>query len=147
LGRYIDNYVQHFDLAKHIHLSEPVIRVFRDGTDENWLVTTRKTATGEETTRKFDRVVLATGMAQVKNEVNIKGAENFKGDLMHSREFKDPTKYKDKNVMVVGIGATGADTLVFLKQAGAARLYSSHRQRYWVVSSKAVRAGTEEVKS
>ncbi|KAH6688440.1 flavin-binding monooxygenase-like-domain-containing protein [Plectosphaerella plurivora] len=133
MGKYIDSYVRHFDLAKHVRLSEPAIRVVRDDKDENWLVTTRKTSTGEETTRRFDRVVLATGMGQVKNEVDIKGAEKFKGDLMHSREFKDPGKYKGKNALVVGIGATGADTLVFLKQAGAGKLYSSHREKYWVL--------------
>lgn len=133
MSDYIDSYARHFDLAKHVRLAEPVIRVVRDDADESWLVTTKKTATGEETTRRFDRVVLATGMAQDKNDVNIRGADRFEGDLLHSREFKDPAKYKDKNVLVVGIGATGADTLVFLRQAGAAKVYSSHRGQYWVV--------------
>ena len=111
MGKYIDSYVRHFDLARHVRLAEPAIRIVRDDKDENWLVTTRKASTGEETIRRFDRVVLATGMGSVKNEVDIKGADKFKGDLVHSREFKDPAKYEGKNALVVGIGATGADTL------------------------------------
>lgn len=130
----MEAYAKEFDLHPHIRFSEAVTKVRRDDKDENWLVTTRNTKTDKEETHRFDRLVLATGILNSKRDVDIKGQENFAGEVIHSREFKDPNKYKGKNVLVVGIGATGADTLVFLKQAGAGKLYSSHRGQYWVVS-------------
>ena len=65
----------------------------------------------------------------------IKGIEKFAGDAIHSRDFKDPTRYAGKNVLVVGLGSTGADTLSFLDKAGANKLYLSSRSRCSLVGS------------
>lgn len=119
---------------RHIRFSELVLKVSRDEADQSWLVETSNVKTGKEEMHRFDRVVLATGILNVPHKIKVKGSEQFEGEMMHSREFKDPNKYKGKNVLVVGIGATGSDSLVFLKQAGANKLYLSHRGQYWVVS-------------
>lgn len=101
----------------------------RDEEDGVWIVSTKHTKTGEEEEREYDRVVLATGGLAVKNMPAIKGIDKFAGDAIHSRDFKDPNKYTGKNVLVVGLGSTGADTLSFLKRAGANKLYLSNRSR------------------
>lgn len=133
LNQYLLSYANHFDLIPHIRFSELVMRVSRDEADQGWLVKTGNVKTGKEETHHFDRVVLATGILNTPNHVDLKGSERFQGEMMHSREFKDPSKYEGKNVLVVGIGATGADTLVFLKKAGANKLYLSHRGQFWMV--------------
>lgn len=108
----------------------------RDEEDGVWIVSTKHTKTGEEEEREYDRVVMATGGLSVMNMPEIKGIEKFAGDAIHSRDFKDPTRYTGKNVLVVGLGSTGADTLSFLKQAGANKLYLSSRSRCSLVSDQ-----------
>jgi dimethylaniline monooxygenase (N-oxide forming) len=134
IAAYLEAYAERFDLAKDIRCGYEVISVERDSRDENWLVTTRKLSTGDTATIAVGRVVVASGILNAKHEVHLKHEERFKGELIHSREFKDPAKYKGKRVMVVGIGSTGADTLVSLRQANVGKLYASHREQFWVVS-------------
>ncbi|KAK1252529.1 hypothetical protein MKX08_003716 [Trichoderma sp. CBMAI-0020] len=129
IGAYLEAYADKFELIKHIELSTTVTSIRRDEEDGVWIVSTRHTRTGEEEEREYDRVVMATGGLNVRNMPDIKGIEKFAGDAIHSRDFKDPTKYAGKNVLVVGLGSTGADTLSFLKQAGANKLYLSSRSR------------------
>lgn len=83
----------------------------------------------------LDRIIVAPGIFQTINQPKVKGIEKFAGEAIHSREFKDPTKYKGTNVVVVGVGATGADTTSFLVKAGAEKVYLSHRSQYFLVST------------
>ncbi|KAL6871300.1 FAD/NAD(P)-binding domain-containing protein [Trichoderma novae-zelandiae] len=129
IGDYIEAYADRFELIKHIELSTAVTSIQRDEEDGVWVVSTKNTKTGDEEEREYDRVVLATGGLNVMNMPEIKGIEKFAGDAIHSRDFKDPARYAGKNVLVVGLGSTGADTLSFLKQAGANKLYLSSRSR------------------
>ncbi|KAH6607302.1 hypothetical protein Trco_003615 [Trichoderma cornu-damae] len=129
IGDYLEAYANKFELIKHIELSMAVTSIRRDEEDGVWIVSTKHTKTGEEEEREYDRVVMATGSLTVKNMPEIRGIDKFAGDVIHSRDFKDPTKYAGKNVLVVGLGSTGADTLSFLKQAGANKLYLSSRSR------------------
>lgn len=134
LGKYIELYARNFDLLTHIRFSTSVDYVERDEVGGKWHVFTHDTKSGAQSRLTFDRVVIATGMLNIKNEVKIKGIEKFAGDCMHSRQFKDPNKYQGKNVLVVGVGATGADTTSFLNKAGAEKIYLSHRAQYYLVS-------------
>ncbi|KAF3068541.1 Dimethylaniline monooxygenase [N-oxide-forming] 5 [Trichoderma lentiforme] len=129
IADYLEAYADKFELIKHIELSTAVTSIRRDEEDGVWIVSTKHTKTGEEEEREYDRVVMATGGLSVMNMPEIKGIEKFAGDAIHSRDFKDPTRYTGKNVLVVGLGSTGADTLSFLKQAGANKLYLSSRSR------------------
>lgn len=131
----MEAYADKFELIKHIELSTTVTSIRRDEEDGVWIVSTRHTRTGEEEEREYDRVVMATGGLNVRNMPEIKGIEKFAGDAIHSRDFKDPSKYAGKNVLVVGLGSTGADTLSFLKQAGANKLYLSSRSRCSLVNN------------
>ncbi|KAL6698490.1 FAD/NAD(P)-binding domain-containing protein [Trichoderma pleuroticola] len=129
IADYLEAYADKFELIKHVELSTAVTSIRRDEEDGVWIVSTKHTKTGEEEEREYDRVVMATGGLSVMNMPEIKGIEKFAGDAIHSRDFKDPTRYAGKNVLVVGLGSTGADTLSFLKQAGANKLYLSSRSR------------------
>lgn len=72
-------------------------------------------------------------MLNIPRMPSFKGSDLFGGDIMHSHEFKDPTKYEGKRVLVVGVGATGADTQSFLKRANAKKIYLSHRKQMLLV--------------
>lgn len=135
IGDYLSSYAHHFDLVPHIRFSTKVIGVERDDAAGKWVISTRNVASLSQETYTFDRLVVATGILNTKNQVSISGIERFKGEVVHSREFKDPYQYTGKNVLVVGIGATGSDTTSFLKRAGAANIYLSHRSQTYLVSA------------
>ncbi|KAF7542518.1 hypothetical protein G7Z17_g11505 [Cylindrodendrum hubeiense] len=133
IQKYLESYAEHFNLLPHIEYSTAVDRIERDEAGIKWLVYTRDTKTGSQACRSFDRVAVATGILNTKHVPKIKGIEAFAGDAIHSREFKDPSKYTDKNVLVVGIGATGADSTSFLVKAKASKVYLSHRSQFFLL--------------
>ncbi|KAI6772168.1 hypothetical protein HG530_003126 [Fusarium avenaceum] len=133
MEKYFESYAQHFDLFPHIELSTSIDRIERDEQRQKWRVTAKNAKTGVKEVRTFSRVVVATGMLNTKHIPNVKGLEKFAGDVMHSREFKDASKYQGKNVVVVGVGATGVDSTSFLVRAGANKVYSSHRGTIFVL--------------
>ena len=111
-------------------------RIERDIANRKWVVTVKDVKDGSEETHIFSRAIIATGILSKPNIPGIKGIEMFRGEVIHSRAFKDPSKYADKQVVVVGIGATGADTIAFLKDAKATKIYLSHRSQIPTVSRK-----------
>lgn len=133
IGNYLQSYAHHFDLIAHIQFSTKIIRVQRDESARKWIVTTRTSASPTLNVHLFDRIVVATGILNTRHQVKILGAEKFGGEVMHSREFKDASRYVGKNVLVVGFGATGCDTASFLKEAGAENVFLSHRGQGYLV--------------
>lgn len=137
LERYFESYAEQFGLYPHIRFSVSVDHVERDEPRKAWRVFLKDVKTGVEEVRTFGRVVVATGMLNTRHLPHVKGLERFSGDAIHSRQFKDASKYQGKNVVVVGIGATGVDSTSFLVKAGTNKVYLSHRGTVFVVRTPA----------
>ncbi|KAG5753746.1 hypothetical protein H9Q70_003623 [Fusarium xylarioides] len=133
LERYFESYTEKFGLYPHIRFSVSVYHIERDEPRKAWRVFLKDVKTGVEEIRTFGRVVVATGMLNTRHLPHVKGLEKFSGDAIHSRQFKDASKYQSKNVVVVGIGATGVDSTSFLVKAGTNKVYLSHRGTVFVL--------------
>ncbi|POI24115.1 hypothetical protein CIB84_012137, partial [Bambusicola thoracicus] len=59
--------------------------------------------------------------------------EKFKGCYLHSRDYKEPEKFRGKKVLVVGLGNSGCDIAVELSTV-ASQVYLSSRRGSWVMS-------------
>jgi 4-hydroxyacetophenone monooxygenase len=70
-----------------------------------WLATTRGPA-GEMRTRRFSAVVSALGQLDRPNIPAFVGAERFRGEIMHSQEWRHDVDWKGKRVVVIGTGAS-----------------------------------------
>ena len=140
---YIEAYAKHFNLYQHIQLNTSVVRVLRDETDSKWLVEVRPTNSTdlsggvptETKTHRFDRVVFATGIHLKLNWPDIKGRHRFAGEIVHGLRMKEPSKYKGKRVLIIGLALTGADCARHLAREGAERVYCSHRRQVLLVCS------------
>jgi hypothetical protein len=55
------------------------------------------------------------------------GRDEFAGRLLHSSEYKNPTPFRDQDVLVVGPGSSGMEIAYDLAQGGAARVWLSAR--------------------
>ncbi|KAK2739837.1 dimethylaniline monooxygenase 2 [Colletotrichum kahawae] len=108
--RYLEAYAENFDLKRHVQFSK-VTKIERDDDANRWAIYTRSTKSDVENAADeqqiFDRIVIATGILNVPVDVDIKGINKFEGEALHSRDFKEPNRYEGKNVLVMGVGATG----------------------------------------
>ena len=78
-----------------------------------------RTTTGTGLEIFSDNVVIATGLNQVPFRPSYPGAERFTGRLIHSKEYRDPAPFAGDVVLVVGMGNTGAEIALDLRDAGA----------------------------
>ncbi|MDX1801163.1 MAG: NAD(P)-binding domain-containing protein, partial [Marinobacter sp.] len=65
---------------------------------------------GQQQTRVFDGVMIANGTLHTPNRPALPGT--YTGELMHSAEYRDPDVFRDKRVLIVGCGNSGADIAV-----------------------------------
>ncbi|KAF8311499.1 FAD/NAD(P)-binding domain-containing protein [Clavulina sp. PMI_390] len=68
---------------------------------------------------KTSHIVLATGAAGEPNIPQFKGAEDFKGILMHSSRYQGCHAWREKKVVVIGGGNSAHDICQEFQQAGA----------------------------
>jgi len=99
--RYISDYEKHYGFQ----IERPVLveSVLRDG--DHLIVKTNK---GDW---KAKAVISATGTWSNPFVPNYAGQDLFKGDKTHSANYNSPEKYRDKKVIIIGGGNSGAQIL------------------------------------
>ncbi|XP_069823699.1 dimethylaniline monooxygenase [N-oxide-forming] 2-like [Dendropsophus ebraccatus] len=132
---YIRLYAEHFKLVKHIKFETTVCRVEKHPdfpVTGQWQVTTEYN--GEKTTAIFDAVIVCTGqhVQPVLSQNTLPGIENFKGKIIHCREYKRPIGFDEKRVLIIGMGNTGVDIATELCTR-TSQVYLSSRQGVWVI--------------
>ena len=135
ISAYFKLYADKFDLAKHIKFELEVVGISHDDASKMWEVSFRSSSDkdGQTHSLTFERLVLATGSFSKASIPEVKGIETFQGETLHSQAFKDPAKYVGKNVLLVGLGNTSADSISGLIEVGAKRLMVSHRQKIMIL--------------
>ncbi|XP_074008830.1 flavin-containing monooxygenase 3-like isoform X2 [Numenius arquata] len=98
-----------------------------------WEVVTQRD--GKEETAVFDAVMVCSGHHVYPNLplAEFPGKLHFKGCYFHSREYKEPEKFRGKKVLVIGLGNSGCDIAVELSTV-ASQVYLSSRSGSWVMS-------------
>mmetsp|Transcript_28433 Transcript_28433/g.111507 ORF Transcript_28433/g.111507 Transcript_28433/m.111507 type:complete len:470 (-) Transcript_28433:477-1886(-) len=78
--------------------------------DSVWALHVVDLETGASTVEKFSWLVVCTGMFSSKPKtINIEGSESFKGNIIHSSEYRSAGIFSGKKVVVVGGGKSGID--------------------------------------
>lgn len=113
--RYLEKYVEHHELE--VVTGVEVSRVDRAADGTGWVLTA---SGGRELTGRA--VVVATGFNHTPRIPDWDGRETFTGELAHAADYRDPAPYAGKDVLVVGVGNTGAEIAVDLVEGGAARV-------------------------
>ncbi|MFF9426136.1 flavin-containing monooxygenase [Streptomyces sp. NPDC014746] len=111
--RYLEAYAEKHELE--IVTGVEVHRVER--ADGDWVLH----ATGGR--RLVGRaVVVATGYNHTPNLPEWPGRGGYGGEFVHARAYRNPRPYEGRDVLVVGIGNTGAEIAADLADGGAARV-------------------------
>ncbi len=95
-------------------LGTRVERVERD--DGAWAV---HTDAGE---LRAPQVIVATGLDRAPVIPEWPGRESFRGDLLHSAEYRNPGPFAGRSVLVVGPGCSGMEIAQELAEGGAAKV-------------------------
>ncbi|HWM38840.1 MAG TPA: NAD(P)-binding domain-containing protein, partial [Streptomyces sp.] len=66
--------------------------------------------------------VVATGYNHTAHLPSWPGRENFGGELLHASRYRNAKPYAGKDVLVAGVGNTGAEIAADLAEGGAARV-------------------------
>ncbi|XP_053324710.1 flavin-containing monooxygenase 5-like isoform X2 [Spea bombifrons] len=133
---YFKMYAEHFQLTKYIQFKTIVCSIKKRpdfSTTGQWDVVTENE--GKQATAVFDAVLVCSGHhtnAHLPLD-SFTGIEKFKGQYIHSRDYKDPEAFKGKRVIVVGIGNSGGDIAVELSRT-AEQVFLSTRRGSWVLN-------------
>jgi cation diffusion facilitator CzcD-associated flavoprotein CzcO len=130
IARYFDAYVDHFGFRDRITFRTRVERAAR-GADGMWAV---GLDSGEE--RRYDALLVANGHHWDPRwpEPAFPGADGFAGVQMHSHAYTgdDPDLFRDKHVVVLGMGNSAMDIAVEASFSAAAT-HLAARRGAWVV--------------
>jgi cation diffusion facilitator CzcD-associated flavoprotein CzcO len=102
-----------------LHLGTRAERIERGG--EGWVVTT---SAGE---LSAPQVIVATGLDKTAFVPDLPGRETFEGELLHSSEYRSPTRFEGRSVLVVGPGSSGMEIAHELAEGGAAKAWLAVR--------------------
>jgi cation diffusion facilitator CzcD-associated flavoprotein CzcO len=105
---YLENYAAHFNLQPRFDCAVRGIR--RD--DSCWRVETA------QQTFAAPVVVIATGWADFPYRPTWPGSKTYRGAIVHSSEYRNPTALAGKRVLVVGFGNSGGEIALDLAEAG-----------------------------
>jgi hypothetical protein len=101
---YFENYAQTFDLERFIRFNTEVSKVEKiEG--ERWRLTL-----GDGSAEEFDCLLVANGHHSVPR--HPAWHRDFKGQYLHSHDFKNNRGLEGKRVLVVGAGNSGCDCAV-----------------------------------
>ncbi|KAM6938889.1 flavin-containing monooxygenase 5-like isoform 1-T2 [Lycodopsis pacificus] len=134
---YFRMFGDHFQLTKHIRFNTKVLQVkqrsdfSRSG---QWDVETEG-KDGEKEKHIFDAVMICIGHHCHPNLPlhDFPGIDTFKGEFFHSRDYKTPEEWRNKKVVVIGIGNSGGDLAVELSRV-TKQLYLSTRRGSWILN-------------
>ncbi|MEU2550772.1 flavin-containing monooxygenase [Streptomyces sp. NPDC014684] len=113
--RYLEKYAEHHELE--IVTGVEVFRVEPAGDGGGWVL---HASGGRELTGSA--VVVATGHNHTPRVPDWPGVDGFGGEFLHAGQYRNPGPYAGRDVLVVGIGNTGAEIAVDLVEGGAARV-------------------------
>ncbi|BDH03249.1 MULTISPECIES: flavin-containing monooxygenase [Streptomyces] len=113
--RYLEKYAEHHELE--IVTGVEVFRVERTPDGAGWLL---HASGGRELTGAA--VVVATGYNHTPRLPEWPGTEGFEGELLHASAYRNAKPYAGRDVLVVGVGNTGAEIAVDLVAGGASRV-------------------------
>lgn len=106
---YLDSYARSFNLQPR--LGETVRSVRKDGS--SWLVE----STSSSIRASF--VVVASGYNAEPVQPSFPGMEQFKGKVIHAKDYRNAKPFVGQSVLVIGMGNTGAEIALDLAEQGA----------------------------
>lgn len=127
---YFGRYAQKFGLKEHITFRTKVERIEPADDQQSYRITTTNLDTGESKTEVYRAVVVCNGHHWREKWPTFEG--EFSGEMQHSHTYREPYPFKDKRVLVVGIGNSGVDLSCDISHV-AEQVYLSTRRSAYII--------------
>ena len=110
---YLNEVVDENGFRDKIQYNSHVTNAAWQSSDSKWKITYQNKIDGSEDIITCNLIYFCVGYYDYENghEPDFNGKETFKGSIVHPQHWPDDLDYKDKNVVVIGSGAT-AVTLI-----------------------------------
>jgi hypothetical protein len=149
IKEYFDNYVDHFDLRRHISFDTSVEHATRRA-DGVWEVTIERgngegdgrrgggeagrSDGGVRETREYDALLVANGHHWDARwpEPPFPGQDTFAGEQLHAHSYLDNSIFAGRDVVILGMGNSAMDIAVESSYV-AAHTYLSARKGAWII--------------
>ena len=128
VGRYIEAYAAKFGLTEHIRLGEGVVKAQR--VESGWEL---ELDSGKH--ERFDMLVVANGHNEEAKWPDPPYPGEFSGRQLHALDFAEADEFRDRNVLVVGMGNSAMDIATDISLV-ADRTYLSARHGTWVIPKR-----------
>jgi len=129
MKRYFDDFADHFNLKRHYHFGAEVLSCEPLGASgEGWRITWRDQ--DKSRTEDFAGLMIANGTLSTPNMPTFNGT--FDGTLIHSSQYRSPSQFDGKRVLVIGAGNSGCDIAVDAIHHGVSCDLSMRRGYYFV---------------
>ncbi len=121
---YLERYRAAHDLEVRGRIEVELITAAQaqDGDGVRWML---HTTAGERLPARS--VVVATGHAHTPYVPDWPGRQEYSGELRHAREYRNPAPFAGLDVLVVGVGNSGAEIATDLAEGGARRVWIAVR--------------------
>ncbi|GBM84512.1 Dimethylaniline monooxygenase [N-oxide-forming] 5, partial [Araneus ventricosus] len=109
------DYAKSSDVLQYILYNMEVLKVKRSDDYEKtgkWTVTVKNRLSGQSSTDAYYGVLVCVGHINKPKMPSYPGQDLFKGKIIHTHSLKGVEPYKDKIVVVVGMGCSGLDAAV-----------------------------------
>ncbi len=107
MARYLKDYAAHFGVTPHVRFNTAVANVRPAATSTpagpRWRLETKRGEVFEH-----DTIIAASGHLTKPLEVAA-FRDGFKGEYLHSHDYKEPSRFVGKRVCVVGVGNSALD--------------------------------------
>ena len=130
---YLARYAETFDLTSRIRLRTRVTGLIQTQ-DGQW--TLRYVAEdGVEQEETHPYVVVASGRFNKPELPDIPGLPSFTGScgVAHTFDYKDPSRYRDKRVLVAGCAVSALEIACDLAMLGARRVVTTNRRQRYIM--------------
>ena len=108
LQAYFENYAKDFNIFDKI-LFNIEVNSLKQSIDGFWTVNYTNLVTSTPNSKKFDFIVIASGLYFDPYRPEFPKQNNFKGKIIHSSEYRTPSEVIGKKVAVVGFGKSALD--------------------------------------
>ncbi|KAI9203631.1 uncharacterized protein BJ171DRAFT_509132 [Polychytrium aggregatum] len=109
--KYLRDFATHYNLRQFIRFHTNVVAVRKSivpGQEPAWEVVT-VSGDGPARLEVFDAVVVCNGHYEKPRWPAIRGLAEYRGELLHTRDYRTPEQFERRSVLVVGGGSSGID--------------------------------------
>ncbi|AZO40337.1 NAD(P)/FAD-dependent oxidoreductase [Mesorhizobium sp. M7D.F.Ca.US.005.01.1.1] len=115
MGDWLEMYTRVMEL--NYWVATKCLSASYDEVEKVWTVVVDRV--GRHITLKPKHIVFATGAYGPPRRIDLPGADQFKGELLHSSQYSSGEKFRGRKVAVIGAASSGHDVCVDLWESGA----------------------------